>query len=391
MSSIGGDSEAVLIKIDVDLARGCRVGSALQGPTTRRADVNVYFPSFPSRLFLFFPSLPRDENRVFHEHVCFRRCLAALLSHTHVVRYSLTFLFSRVSRLQRVSYLARPAWSATAAALMASHSAGSSRDTIDQPPVAGGASPSAAGAPVDTAHLNKLAEKALTAEKSGRHTLVAAFFRHAADEALRLHGNTFVCTFLTVRRAASLVIQAQLEGGSPEEKAALRDEGWALVSGCLPLILRRMDANTMLPGRGTAVELAFFKWYEVTRRATFDAPPLPARGQQLVGLSLGYATALEAAVLLLALLPLRTRNEVQTFVLRVVDCMQPATRSLAETSLSQELSFASTIQQALSHSFSADNAAFVASLRAKWTAAAMVQMRRERDLLDVSEKVEKVL
>ena len=54
---------------------------------------------------------------------------------------------------------------------------------------------------------------------------------------------------------APLLLQSTLEGVTPEERTALRTEGRALVS--LPLIVRRMDDNTMLPGRGTAVELAF--------------------------------------------------------------------------------------------------------------------------------------
>ena len=88
---------------------------------------------------------------------------------------------------------------------MAAPSAGPSHDA-DSPPHVG---PS--NAPVDTAHLDKLVEKALTALKSGRCTLAAAFYRHTADEALRLHGDTFVCTNLTLRRASLLVNQSQLE------------------------------------------------------------------------------------------------------------------------------------------------------------------------------------
>ena len=42
----------------------------------------------------------------------------------------------------------------------------------------------------------------------------------------------------------------------------MRTEAWALLSSSLPLIIvRRIDDNTMLPGRGTAVELAFSRRY----------------------------------------------------------------------------------------------------------------------------------
>ena len=98
---------------------------------------------------------------------------------------------------------------------MASPSAGLSRDANAPPPVAPHAPPNAAGVPLDTAHLDRLIEKAITAAKSGRYALAAAFYRHAADEALRLHGETFVCTYLTLRRSHELSLQSQLEGVSP--------------------------------------------------------------------------------------------------------------------------------------------------------------------------------
>ena len=102
----------------------------------------------------------------------------------------------------------------------------------------------------------------------------------------------------------------------------------------------------MLPGRGTAVELAFYKRYMVAKHAVFGERPLSSRGLQLVGLSLGYATALSAADQLLGLLCVRPDVEVQAFVLRVVDCMLPAGRSLTGVTLREKLSFAATLQHA---------------------------------------------
>ena len=112
---------------------------------------------------------------------------------------------------------------------MASPSAaGSSRDTTAPPPVAG-------DAPVDTAQLDRLVEKALTADKNCRYTLAASFYRRALPPE-----ETFVSTFLTLQRASSLRCQLHLEGVTPDERAALDAEAWALASSCLPLIVRRM-------------------------------------------------------------------------------------------------------------------------------------------------------
>ena len=188
------------------------------------------------------------------------------------------------------------------------------------------------------------------------------FFRRAVDEALRLHGDTFVCTSLALWRTVSLRCQLSLEGVTRDEKLALNAEAWALVSSCLPLFVRRMDANTMLPGRGTAVELAFFKRFTAAKYATFDEPPLSTRWLQLVGLSLGYATAVLGADVLLGLLCVRQDSETQAFVLRVVDSMLPAARSLGNITLSEEFGFAARIQTVLS--FPNYNTAFFASLRA---------------------------
>ena len=142
----------------------------------------------------------------------------------------------------------------------------------------------------------------------------------------------------------------------------------------------------MLPGRGTAVELTFFKRFIATQNATCDRPPLSTRGLQLLGLSLGYAAAVLAAVLLLKVLSVCHNNEAEAFVLRVVDCMLPAARSLGDIILVEEMNFASTIQQILSGAFPQYDVEFVASLRTEWTASAMVQMRRERGFMDASEK-----
>ena len=205
-----------------------------------------------------------------------------------------------------------------------------------------------------------------------------------------------MCISLALQRSCRLVQQSQLEGVTADEKAALLAEVWALASSYLPLIARRMDDNTMLPGRGTAVELAYKQFLQLMR-AVFDKPPLAARLLQLNGLSLGYATAVEAARVVLGSLVTNTGlnahgvNHAQAFVLRVVDSMQPAARSLTDCRLAEEISLTFHLQQALTGHFPELNAAFVASLHMKWTAASMVQMRRARDLLDASDTIKGAL
>ena len=269
---------------------------------------------------------------------------------------------------------------------MASPSAGSSHSTGVPLP---GSALNVAGASVDTAQLDRLVEKALTAASKSRYVQAAAYYGRAADEARRLHGENFICTCLTLQQSANLSLQSSLEVVTPNEVRALYDEGWKLASSCLPLIICRMDANTMLPGRCTAVELAFSKWFGVTSRSKYCKPFFSStRGLQLTGLCMGYCTAITAASLLLAWLHVRHDAEAEAFVLRVVDCMLPAVRSLRDRTSPNEECFAHTIQNALSgQPRPTYHAAFLASLRTKWTDDAMVQMRRERSLLDVSENI----
>ena len=135
----------------------------------------------------------------------------------------------------------------------------------------------------------------------------------------------------------------------------------------------------------------FFKRFKAIELVKAGAPTLSPRVQQLAGLSMAYATVVLAANQLFCLLSIRQDSEAQAFVLRVVDCMLPATRSLADMTLGEELRFASAVHDALSGAFPTYDAAFVAQLCAKWTAVAVVQMRRERGLLDASEKVKRIV
>ena len=162
---------------------------------------------------------------------------------------------------------------------MASHSAGASREEAGAPQ------------PVNTVQLDRLCEKAITAETNGRHSLASAFFRRAAEEAQRLHGETCVSAYLTLQSSNSLLHQSDFDGLTRDDVAALCAEAWALASTTLPFIKRRMDDNTMLPGRGTAVETAFYKQYVTTKNVVL-AVPISARDSQLLGLSLAYVTRL---------------------------------------------------------------------------------------------------
>ena len=73
-------------------------------------------------------------------------------------------------------------------------------------------------------------------------------------------------------------------------------------------------------------------------------------------------------------------------MLRVLDHMLPASRSLKDLTLAEVLNFAFRMDQFEVHAYPM-NPAFMAALRSKWTTAAMVAMRKARGL-DSAERVE---
>ena len=213
--------------------------------------------------------------------------------------------------------------------------AGSSRDSTPgsrkptvkpmshQPP------PGAAG---DEAALDKLVQRALATDKSGRGAFAASLWKRAAAAATALHGGaSLAAAKCTLEQAASTYGQARAEA-SCIDKAALRAEAWALASSVLPLLSTRMDNNTLLPGRCTTEEVEFFKCFTLAKHAASD-PPLPARDLQLIGFGVGYAMAMNISVLVLCQI-VRDQGPppaALALVLRAVDMVRSArTRLLYE-------------------------------------------------------------
>ena len=190
--------------------------------------------------------------------------------------------------------------------------------------------------------------------------------------------------YLTLQSSNSILNQSDIAGVTREDEAALCADAWALASTTLPLIKRRMDDNTMLPGRGTAVETAFYKQFTTTTKRVLLAAPMSARALQLFGLSLGYTTSVGAATLFLSWLRKATlfpeAQDLQAFVLRVLDCVLPASRSLKDVTLGEEILFAARIDAFEVRYYPAMDPAFLAALRSKWKTAAMVAMRKARGL-----------
>ena len=127
----------------------------------------------------------------------------------------------------------------------------------------------------------------------------------------------------TLEQSASLCGQAGAEE-SPADRAAFLEEVWALVSSVLPLLTTRMDNNMLLPGRCTKEEVDFFKRFTVAKIAAHKAPPLSARGLQLIGFGVGHAVAMSFArrVLTQFVNGDEPSSAALAFVLRAVDMVR---------------------------------------------------------------------
>ena len=174
------------------------------------------------------------------------------------------------------------------------------------------------------AALDRLVERALVAVMSGRSAFAASMWKRAAAAAIVLYGDdTLVAARCTLHQAISLCSQAGLEA-SPVDFAALHAEAWELVSSVLPLVSRRMDDDTLLPGRCTKDEVEFFKRLTLAKHAAENSPRPSARRLQLIGFGVGYTVALYAAyrVLYHSVLGPRPPPPIYAFVLRAVDMVR---------------------------------------------------------------------
>lgn len=181
----------------------------------------------------------------------------------------------------------------------------------------------AAGAKSPT--LDRLVQRAVTADSSGRSAFAAALWKRAAAVALETHGDTLIYARCKLEQASSLTCQMSAETSSDVQAAQLA-EVWALTISVIPLILRRMDASTVLPGRCAREEVLFFKQFIVWLGQANLRPELEQTILVRQSFAVGYDIAMKAAHtvlthLLCDVLP-TALYRLDDFLLRVVDLVR---------------------------------------------------------------------
>lgn len=209
---------------------------------------------------------------------------------------------------------------------------------------------------MSTEELDRLLDKATSARVHGRHALAATVWGSAAAAARACYGGETLASVLPcLYQIKKLVLLAQEEKVTAKEVASLRAEALSVFSGLLPYLVRRLDEASLLPGSCTKVEEDWYRRYEVSKRASNGWLPPAPHTLKLIGQGVGYASLIMAAEQALVCLYSPTRpppeqsEAFQSLVLRTLDIMIPASKTLAIDSLTlgEEKTFAFCLSQTL--------------------------------------------
>ena len=168
--------------------------------------------------------------------------------------------------------------------------------------------------PDQLASLYKLVDKIAITGALCRYARTAEASASAAMLAVALfrEHDSLVVTNLRAGECQSLCnLSAQASG---EEQEALYRRAWAVLLSLLPLLLRRIEADTLMPGTIREEELDFYAHMDAAGMQAQNRPFLPPPEELRVAASvMGYNTLLSAIFSCLNLLPapsgLRRRRE----------------------------------------------------------------------------------
>ena len=138
----------------------------------------------------------------------------------------------------------------------------------------------------------KLADKRRIAGVLCREARDAELSASAAVQAEALFGGDDSLVVASLRMAESQPLSSQAAEASRAEGQALSRRSWAFLVSVLPLLLRRVDANTLLPGTIREEELDFFAHGQATLRKAMDVPVPTLAALRDSASRMGYSTLL---------------------------------------------------------------------------------------------------
>ena len=200
--------------------------------------------------------------------------------------------------------------------------------------------------PDQLASFYKLVDKQVTAGVVCRDVRAVELAAEAALVAEVIFGdNSLVVADLQLSESIAVTSLSMKASGA--EQVAFARRSWAVLVSLIPLLLRRLEANTLLPGTFREEEVATMK------KAKSEPVPPPAVPRAWAS-ALGYNTLLCAAFRSLDLLPFpywpqNERKLVASFVLQALDVI-PRTAGVPANLITSEALLVSFIEQHINRS-----------------------------------------
>ena len=251
------------------------------------------------------------------------------------------------------------------------------------------ASPSQPGAtrapplPDQLAAFYKLVDKKVIAAALCRYARHAELSASAAVQAEALFGadNSLVVADLRMNESAALTTLAA-EASGAEQEAFIR-RGWAALLSVIPLLLRRIEASTLLPGTIREEEVDYTAYMQAATRKAVNKPVASPAELRTAVSAMGYNTlmyAMDRSLDLLALpfWPAAQKKMVESFVLQGLDVI-PQTAGIPAQLVPVEIRLVKFVEENMNPRDYEPT--FHASVIRKWRSNAVSRVLRARDVL----------
>ena len=232
------------------------------------------------------------------------------------------------------------------------------------------------------AALYKLADKVVLASVLCRSARLAVLSAQAALQAEALFGdNSLVVASLRTSESQSLASRG-LRASGAEKEALLRCSWDVLVVSVIPLLLRRLKANTLLPGTIREEELNYEVHALTAVENATDNPVPPPEMLRDWASTMGYNTLIFAMYrsldALRAYWPTVQKRMVESFVLQGLDVI-PRTAGLQAVLIPNEQNIVAIIKDCMTpHNY---GSAFCTAVLRMWRSNAVSSVLRARGVL----------
>ena len=228
----------------------------------------------------------------------------------------------------------------------------------------------------------KLVDKRTIAGVLCRHARAAELSAQAAVQAKALFGDdSLVVACLRMGESDSLT--ALYEEASGAEKELHLRRSWTVLLSLIPPLLRRLEANTLLPGTLRAEELDYDAHVQAAVRIQLKKPVPSLADLRALASTLGYTTLMDAmfrglSSLRQPLWPAAQKRSVESFVLQGLDVI-PRTAGIPAYLIGGEDDLVMVIEKRMSpHAY---DPAFCAAVLRKWRSESVSSVLRARGVL----------